>query len=238
MEHVIQMWQYNYYTELGMLLILFCTLIVSIIKYKSAPQLRLFPYYFISFLLLLLTAYIYKIFFIGLRENLFERIDRLFNISVTMLEFFVFSEFIYRQIQSKIFLNLIILLGSIIFIAFILVSIQGLIIINLHNYSAVNNFYLMESVILIIVCSFYFIELFKTPPLEKITNSAAFWLCTGLMFYLICTLPLTAITDYFLKTDLTLYRKFFSIFYIFYSLLFITIVIAYFQNDPKKKETV
>jgi len=96
--------------------------------------------------------------------------------------------------------------------------------------------FIAQAVLIVPPTTFYFYELFKIVPKLDLLREPAFWICTGVLIYFLCTLPLflskNSIFDLIgnINYDTTVY----CINYIFYSILFLFIIKAYLC-DPEKK---
>lgn len=73
-------------------------------------------------------------------------------------------------------------------------------------------------------CLFYFYEIFKSPPLNNLSQDPCFWVVTGYLFMSTCTLPFYALEDYIFKNLIRLYHQICMLNTVFYCLLFILIL--------------
>lgn len=234
MDEIIQDWEKNYYTELWLFIILVVTLIISLKKRSLHPQLKLLPIYLISFLLLNVSGYIHDIFFYQKTySTFFLTINKIGNYLVTLIEFSTFLYYFYTIIKTTKIKIIIRIVSVCMLLLFSLILIQLLFFTDGSDYSPLHNLYIAESATLFIICFFYFIELFRSPPILKLTNTPNFWISSGLMFYLLGTLPITLITDYIFDTNFFLYENLFSIIYLLYILLFLMIIRAYLCKSEK-----
>jgi len=76
-------------------------------------------------------------------------------------------------------------------------------------------------------CSAYYIDIFRRTRDRNLAEQPSFWVVTGLAFFMINTLPFSIAGQYLVKASHYLYDKLFSIFDIFYCLLFLTVIKAY-----------
>jgi hypothetical protein len=96
-----------------------------------------------------------------------------------------------------------------------------------------NNFYVVESIVLLAMSCFYFVDFFRVKPVFNRIETPDFWIFTGLIVYILGTLPVTLINNYFYSSDRSLYENFFCVIYLLYSLLFLMIIKAH-MCTPKK----
>ena len=234
MNEVIKDWERNFYTELIVFIFLFITLYIALKKRNLFPQLKLLPIYLISFILLHLEKYLWSIFFQDRYEfNTYHRIDILSNYVVSLIELFVFLYYFHFIIQTKKLKFALGLIGLIIGMFFLLRLFLLLLFTNSLTVTPLHNFYVIESLVLLFCCICYFVELFKSPPVLKLTDTFNFWVSSGLLFYLFGTFPITLITNYFFSTSTLLYGNLFTIINIFYILMFLMIVRAYLCKQVK-----
>jgi hypothetical protein len=234
MIDIIEDWRKNYFTGLGLLISVLFTLYISLKKRTRYPELKLLPIYLISFILLIFIGYIYDTFLYanGKFKN-YRRLDIISNYTVTLIELLTFTYYFYFVIKTKK-LKILIRTISIVSVTFFSLQILQLFFFtDLLDIRPLHNLYIAESIILLAICFFYFIELFKSPPVSKLTNTPSFWVSSGLMFYLFGTLPITIITDYVFFTDWLLYANLFSIINLFYIILFLMIIRGYLCRPEK-----
>ena len=94
--------------------------------------------------------------------------------------------------------------------------------------------YTVESLILLSLCSYYFIELFKRTPVISLKNEPVFWVSIGLFFFMSCTLPYSLLENTIRKNyPDSFLATMYSIFHVFYALLFLMIIRAYLCKVEK-----
>ncbi len=155
------------------------------------------------------------------------------NYVVSLIELFVFLYYFHFIIQTKKLKFALGLIGLIIGMFFLLRLFLLLLFTNSLTVTPLHNFYVIESLVLLFCCICYFVELFKSPPVLKLTDTFNFWVSSGLLFYLFGTFPITLITNYFFSTSTLLYENLFTIINIFYILMFLMIVRAYLCKQVK-----
>ena len=153
--------------------------------------------------------------------------------SFTLIEMVTFSIFFY-QLITKIIVKKLIIISNIFFSLFFIYMLT----IDPGFYASISEttqsrVYTAEGVILLMICLFYFIDFFKKPPNLNLNNEPVFWVSTGLLFFLTCTLPYSLLENYIRKKFPDLILTSYSIFYIFYILLFLMIIRAYLCKPEK-----
>lgn len=199
-------------------------LIVATTKRKKNSLLKNFIVYFAFFLFDIIGCDIYQLFFNKLNFRYDEYIDYLF----TLVELLIFSIFFYNILNNTILKKLI----QVITLAFILFAIVS-ILTNKYFYYAIsqqarNRIYTIEAIVLIFYCVFYYIGLFKKSIYPDLINEPSFWIVTGISFFMICTLPYSLMEIYLLKNFKLIGYQLYSIFYVFYILLFIMIIKGFY----------
>lgn len=233
MRDIIQIWKNNFFSQLILDIILPITLFITISNRKQFSQLKFFPYYLGAFNILMLNGYIYYLLKNTEYSIFFISIDRAGNYIVSLIEFFTFSHFLYHSSKSSQSKKSIKLIGFISFFSFLFFCIPISIYSKPTAMYFLNNFYVVESVFLLAMSCFYFVDLFWFKPVFNPREAPDFWIFTGLIFYIIGTLPVTIINNYFYAADRSLYENFFCVIYLLYALLFLMIIKAY-TCKPKK----
>ncbi len=153
----------------------------------------------------------------------------------TLAELLLFSNFFYLTLNNRIIKKIIVyivLFFSAIFLYFLF---RDLLFHKKMSISIKSSLYTIEALLLTIPCFYYFVELFNTPPTLSLKNEYSFWVSTGLLFFLIGTLPFSILENQLLKIDLILTKQLYSIFFIFYDILFIMIIKAYLCKPTEKQ---
>jgi hypothetical protein len=141
----------------------------------------------------------------------------------TLIEFCIFMRLFNRVINgpSKILLTLIELafLATSFFLLFTNVKHDGISFV-----STLEEIYLIESILLLLPCIMYFIQIFNSIQPLSLIQDGFFWVITGLTFFLISTLPFSYLMNYLRKENFEIYMYLYSIVYLFYCLLFVMII--------------
>ena len=146
----------------------------------------------------------------------------------TVLEFcfyMVLISLIISNPKAKMIIRICGLLYAIISIANILFF-QG--IKTFHTIT-----YCLGCLIIVGVCFYYFLELFRTPKSVKLSKDPAFWICSGLLFFYCCGFPLYASINFWRRSEFmaTAFGNIFTILNIFLYSLF---TIAFLCNRTRK----
>src|SRR5436190_856985 len=186
MQHIIKALEDQFYTPAFRIVGLILVLIVSLKHRKKFIPLKYFPFYATTLLLYDVFFYWYHIaeeanyhgdFFWGLSSYL----DYLF----TFVELIFFSHFYYHLSYTQIIKKLILVFNVFFGLFFVYMAIK-----DKYFYEGVSGVtqsivYTVESIILLFLCSFYFIDLFKKLPVVNLKNEPGFWVSTGLIITLI-----------------------------------------------------
>lgn len=228
MRNLITAWSQTFFVDPANFTCIIITLIVCYSNHNSYRPLKFLPVYLISFIILCLTDYISPFIQPGPQRLFIIKVFRLENFVVTLFELSVFSFYLYSIIKTKIFRRIIAILSISGLTAIILLFCWRL-RFNPFLVPAftLNDIYIIESSVLLLMCSFYFVELFKFPPVVLLARSPDFWICSGLLFYVIVTFPVTIFTTYLMIADPILAKNFYSVVYLSYIILFLSIIQAY-----------
>lgn len=232
MRSLIKHWNAHYYTEPMLILVLCIAFIISIKNRKKSKVLKFIPFYIMS---LIIDFILSSIFFLTRESNsqskLFLGISSYADYLFTLVEMTIFSHFYLQLIYNRIAKKIIIFLNIFFLIFFIYKLLEDKDFYHHISEDTQSIVYTVEGIILLLICIFYFFELFSRTPHLDLKNEPVFWVSTGLLFFLACTLPYSLLENYIDKNypDYFLY----SIFYIFYMLLFLMIIRAYLCKPEK-----
>jgi len=148
--------------------------------------------------------------------------------SFTILEYSLFSFFIYCSLINKI-LRLTVMFASILFISFCIIY---------YNRDRLNIFdslpASLESLIIIVFCLFYFYEQISIPTVSIIYSNSTFWVIIGILFYLSGTLFLFLYVASLPKTQVFNHWYITNVFNILIKILF-TIAFSLNKDDLPEK---
>lgn len=226
MKEILKFWYGPFYTDLISFLVALAGLIISIWKRAKNRKLNPLIFFFLAYILDLLFARIIfqdKVLFI--QYNYLGTYADFFD---TIIEFFAFFFLIKNHIVNiRIKKNLNSLLPiflSLVILYFIYYRITR---VKIDQYF-LQNIFTIQALFLSIACVLYYIDLYKKESKLNLTVLPSFWAITGLSFFMVCTLPYSILGSYLMQTDFRSYFQLFSIFNIFYCILFLMIMKAYF----------
>jgi hypothetical protein len=215
--------EYQFYTNLLCFVTAVLSSTVTFLRRPSSNNLFVFRYYFLAYSFLTLISYISFFKFSDDWDYIIDRIHLNGDILFTVFEFYVFSNYIRTYIPSSIH-NL----NS----AFFYISAASLYLFPILSGSYMTGpnliiLFCIQAVSLLIICAYYFINTFKKVQIVNLLTEPSFWIVTGLTFFMLSTLPFSLISASLIKKDWNLFVYLFSIFYIFYTILFIMILKGY-----------
>lgn len=163
------------------------------------------------------------IFFISL-----DNYERFFKIEIGLekiflvIEYFILSNYYYRELNSKkikIFISRLSILYSLTFLYFIILKK----IYNTHN----NEIYLIQALFVLTVTIIAFLEILKIDTNTIITKTSIFWIISGSLVYFLCTLPIYFSDNFiFRKSGFVDEKLIYSINYLCYCIFFLLITKA------------
>ena len=239
MEALLNHFSSQFYTDLIVFILAIIALSISIINRDKHYLLRLFPYYFIAYIILILILFIHTIFFLDspLSQKMMQNIDGCSDYIFTLIEFVIFMHFLYNIISSTKRKKIMIFLIILFLVLYVFYFAKDLLIYRIIRPDTVTIVYTLESTILLIPSLFYYFQLFTKPPTINLIKESSFWVVTGIFFSMICSLPYCIIENYMRKNNFEVATQLFSIFYVLYSLLFLMIIKAYScENNAVKYE--
>lgn len=230
LDHLLAFWRQGNYLEPVLLALSLCLCIVAIRKKKKLAIPNYLWVYFLSFFLSFVCLPVELLVF-GAPTRYHKQIVLYTDHFFTLVEMMVFSHFFYH-ILKNLLIRRIILLMVILFIVYFLLFL--LLSISNHGLESemVQQAYTVENLLLAIPCVCYFIELFKKNLTLSLKKEPAFWIVTGLSFFLACTLPLSLVEPYLMKNNHVLWTKVYPLHYIFYILFFLLVLKAYLIKKP------
>jgi hypothetical protein len=144
--------------------------------------------------------------------------------SFTFLEFFIFFHYMKSNTQNifvrKSYKYLMILFSVIFFYA----SFHDIVLFKKVTKETKNITYTIEGLVLIVPCMFFLKKYFIGATETIMLKDPDFWIITGFLFAIVCTLPYSFLENYILHQYHNLYPTTYSIFYVFYILLFLMII--------------
>jgi hypothetical protein len=225
MQRIIDIWLEVYFTEPILLILLMLTLVISIVRRQTLHAFRWLPLYVGLFLLVFLGDYAYNILIYPNEQERFQKYQRELNFYTTVLELLVFVSLIDSSLRIPALKKTLRWLTIICLLSFLGIYVVTHVNRGYISYYYLNTIYIIELATLLCSSVFFFIQLFREPPVSNLRALPEFWIAIGLSFYCLCTLPLTIANSYFFSSSRgPVYVNLFSIIYVFYIILFSLII--------------
>ncbi len=93
--------------------------------------------------------------------------------------------------------------------------------------------YSLGCLLIVIICFYYFMELFNSPRSEKLLADPSFWICSGLLFFYCCSFPLYAFSNFWFGFK-WMRKSFTDIINILNILLYSMFIIAFLCSRTRK----
>lgn len=207
---------------------------MAIKRRKTVPEFRWLPLYLAVFIAVFIADFAYNLFLYPFDQERFQKYQRELNFFSTVVEMLTFVFFIYASLRMVTFRKLLKGLTITCLILFLVIYIRSHISNGYITYFSLNTVYIIELATLLSGCIFFFIQLFREPPVENLRGLPGFWVCVGLSFYCLCTLPITIANSYFFSIARgPVYANLYSIIYLFYIILF-SLIIRSFLCQPSR----
>jgi len=221
MKVIWNLWLQMFFTQVIAALVSLFGLIISL-KRKNR-QFKYFPFYFGLYFLVNILWYISPIL-----PTSFEKITQSMAICLdhffTFLEFFVFLNYMKSNTQNvfiqKSYKYLLVIFSLVFFYA----TIHDIILFKQITSETKNSAYTVEAILLIIPGIFFLKKYFQDGSKISFMKDPDFWIITGILFTMICTLPYSFLENYISHQYHNLLPATYSIFYVFYILLFLMII--------------
>ena len=233
-DYILKNWKAVFYTEPILLITLIAALIITLKFRNGQKSLTLIPFYIGLFIIEIFSEWLaafvhYHQIFNPKEFDFVSYLDYL----LTVIELLTFVIFFYSEIKNNRSKNVLLILT----LLFCIYSLLELLLNPEFPRSVSDNtqsrVYTLEAIILLLGCTFYFIQTFRALPFTNIKREPSFWIATGLLYFFSCTLPYSLIENYLRENHYQLMLKFYSIFYLFYILLFYMIIKAYLCQRKK-----
>lgn len=180
---------------------------------KEDGYLRLFPIF------LLITLLVESTSMFGLvRRNANAAMYNFFSVFEFSFYFFILGEIIKNVRVKKIVRAIIWLYG--------LLAIGNIIFIQkIYGFPSLT--YMIGAFLIVVICIYYFFELFQISHSVTLVRQPAFWICSGLLFFYCCSFPIFASMNLTKTLPLFIFRNFGLIVNILNVLLYSSFTIAF-----------
>jgi hypothetical protein len=194
--------------------------IVALFIYKTPPYpyLKLFPPFLFATLVAEVTgSYLWSI----KKNNNF--IYNFFTVIEFCFYMFLLS-LIINNLKAKKYIRVCAIFYALISVSNI-IFFQGMKMFHTITYS-------LGCLLIVAVCIYYFLELFRSPKAIKLSKDPAFWICSGLLFFYCCGFPLYAFINFWARFKWMTY-SFENIFTILNIFLYSLFTIAFLCNKTR-----
>jgi hypothetical protein len=223
-KHLLVYLGSSYYTYVLSDIAALLGIIVFVAKNNKNHPVYVFVYYLMGYFLLGLLFFISALF---PTSKALRQAATFCDYIFTLFEFLIFVSFFIKILQNAGYKKLIKILR------FLFMNVGAfLFIYDICSFARIKvnaTFFLFtfEAIILLIPCLLYYLEIFQSKPTLNLLQNASFWVVTGLFFFMISTLPYSILIKKIYETSWLIYSHLFSLFYIFYIILFFMITRAY-----------
>lgn len=91
-------------------------------------------------------------------------------------------------------------------LVYFLIALYNILFIQKNVFHTVS--YAFGCLLIVMVCIYYFFELFRYPKSVKLSSSPSFWICSGLLFFYCCGFPLFGLLNYWSGISKLVLRNF------------------------------
>jgi hypothetical protein len=229
-----ELWKYfesDFYTVMVSFILAVTGFIISLKKNKQNRKLKPLIFFFLGYILnQVISGFNIEI---GLPQPLRSHIFFYGDFIDTIIEFLAFFFFIKNYIVSvkiRKILNPVLPIGissMLIYFAYYKIT-----------HAEIDQYFLqivftIQAFLLLVACIFYYVDLFTKEPKLMLTEDPSFWVVTGVAFFMLCTFPFSIFGLYLIKANYHLYVQLFVIFEVFYWILFLMIIKAYFCKPER-----
>lgn len=227
-DKLFHLWSKTYFLDPLSALTALIGLIVFILKRDQKSPAYIFRYYFLGYILLKAIFFITPV----LPRDLIAyskviTVEELSDYIFTSVEFLLFY-FYFKKILRSSFYKQVLTIICYLFLSIVCtILFHDLILFRKVQTSSVGFLFNIQAVSLLIPSIFYYFEIFRSEPTLDLLQDPSFWIATGLCFFMISTLPFSLLLNNFYKSNIVVYYNLFTVFYVFYIILFSMIIRAY-----------
>jgi hypothetical protein len=149
---------------------------------KEAAYLRLFPFFLLISIIIEISGYL-----IAEKGGDTNLLYNCFSIFEFVFYFFVLHEIIQNTRAKKIIFHAA-------WIYVILVILNFIFVQKITGFASMT--YALGCLVIVAICIFYFLELFQLSQSVDLLRQPAFWICSGLLFFYVCTFPIFGLANY------------------------------------------
>jgi hypothetical protein len=225
MADLLKYFQNSYYTDLVSVVVsLFCfALCIGVPAHLK--HLRLLKLYLLFYALLRICTF-FRIAI--LQDHSLVALMGIYpDFVFTIFEFYVFIQFFKFSFEKVRSYNLILLLQIGFFSVAIYLLISDFITFRTCRMETLQDLYTIQAMFLLVPCIYYYLNVFFHMTWGSLLEKPKFWITTGLTFFMLSTLPFSTLTNYLRATNGDAYFVLYSIFNLFYCLLFLMILKAF-----------
>jgi hypothetical protein len=226
MDELLKYWKEHFYTEVVSYILAIVGFFISLRRNKLYPKLKPLSFFFLAYFLD--VSFIYGIVATVSDPHLIDWGVGLADFIDTIIEFLVFVFVIKNHTVSirisKALKSLLFLFPGIAIVYFLYYIMKN----DRPNQFFLQNIFTIQASFLIVASVLYYVDVFKKEPKSNLISEPSFWVVTGLAFFMLSTLPFSILGLYLIKINYVLYSHLFSIFEVFYWILFLMIIKAYF----------
>jgi hypothetical protein len=215
----------SYFTDLASFLVAVVGYLISFkIKQKEDNRILL-KYYFLSFLILDIASYS-TIAFLRQYSHLETLVLRYMDFLFTLVEFLILILFFQRLFANRRMERRVINYIKSVFMAVsIALCLVDMICSSKLTRYTLQNLFTLQAICLLVPSILYYRTFFSdVPPAKGIFEVAEFWIVAGISFFMLCTLPVSLFLNFL---DSGLRDLLYGIFYVFYCLLFLAFIRAF-----------
>jgi hypothetical protein len=232
MKEFLEFWSGDFYSVTVSFFLAVIGFVVSL-RRKQNYKLKPLIFFFLGYILLeIISSFVIGI---QLHKPIRVKITIYSDFIDTIVEFLAFFFVIKNYVSNKQIGKAVKLLLPI-FISLIITYFLYYKI----NYNGLDQYFLqtvftIQASLLIVACILYYVDLFTKEPKLKLTEDPSFWVVTGVAFFMLSTLPFSIFAMYLVKINFQLYIRLFIVYEIFYWILFLMIIRAYFCKSAASR---
>lgn len=227
-EKLFEYWSKTYFLDPLSALTALIGLIVFFLKKNKKSPVYIFRYYFLGYVILKFIFFVSP--FLPRNLILFNKwvtVEELADYIFTLIEFLLFYFYFKKILKSSFYKKILTTVCYVFLLIGCSILFYDMILFGKVQISSVGFLFNIQAVSLLVPCIFYYIEIFRSEPTLDLLQDSSFWVATGLGFFMISTLPVSLLLNNLYKSNVRVYYNLFTVFYVFYIILFSMITRAY-----------